>query len=77
MEEYLKLSVGILVLLIGYLIGIFIARQTKEELAEGQKWFKLIILISLIGAVGSLIFGNDALLFGFLFIAITTAGSLK
>jgi hypothetical protein len=77
MQEIIKLIVGCLVLVIGYFIGIILARETKEELKSGQKWFKLIILISLIGGFIGLIIGNDALMFGFFFIAIVTIGSLR
>ena len=52
------------------------AVQTKEELREGQKWFKLMIFVSLIGAIVSLVLRNDYLLFTFLFIAIATSRSL-
>jgi len=58
-------------------IGNYLAKLTKEELKSGQKWFKLIIFICLIGAVISLIYRNDIFLFEFLFIAIVTSRSLK
>lgn len=72
-----NLIIGILVLLFGFPLGSWLAKITKEELKEGQKWFKLIILVSLIGAIVSLIFRNDFLLFTFLFILIVTSRSLK
>ena len=77
MSELLKLLIGISVLLLGIPIGTFLARLTKEELKDGQKWFKLIIIISLIGAIISLILRIDFLLFTFLFIAIVTGTCLK
>lgn len=75
--EIFKLIIGILVLILGFPIGSYLAKQTKEELSLGKKWFKLIIIVSLIGAVISLIFGNDILLFSFLFIAVVVSRSLK
>ena len=77
MQEIIKLLIGVLVLLLGFPIGTFLARTTKEELKQGQKWFKAIIFISAVGTLISLIFGNDFLLFSFLFIIIVTSGSLK
>ena len=77
MLEVLKFIIGILVLAIGFPLGNYLAKATKEELHAGQRWFKLIILASFIGAILSLILGNDALMFGFLFMAIITRRSLK
>ena len=76
MKEVIKLPIGIAVLALGFFIGNYLVKLTKEELKSGQLWFKLIILASFIGAIFSLIFGNDALLFSFLFIAIVTSRSL-
>jgi len=77
MKEIIKFLIGIGVLLLGIPIGSYLAKVTKEELKKGQKWFKLIIIISLIGAIVSLILSNDILLFSFLFIAIVTSRSLR
>ncbi len=77
MEQIIKILIGIGILLLGIPIGSYLAKITKEELKKGQKWFKLIVIISLIGAVVSLFLTNDVLLFSFLFIAIVTSRSLK
>ena len=77
MQELYKIFIGILFLILGYFAGGFLAKVTKEELKSGQKWFKLIIIFSLIGGVVGLIFKNDVLLFSFFFIAIITSRSLK
>ena len=77
MEEIVKLIVGVLVLLLGFPIGTFLAKITKEELKQGQKWFKMIIFISAVGTLAGLIFKNDVLLFSFLFIIIVTSRSLR
>lgn len=76
MQEIFKLLIGIAFLVLGYPIGILLARATKEELKAGRKWFRLIILISLAGGVIGLIIGSDVLLFSFFFIAIVTSRSL-
>jgi len=77
MQEIFKLLIGIVVLILGIPIGNFLAKQTKEELKEGKKWFKLLITLSLIGGFIGLIIGNDILLFTFFFIAIVTSRSVR
>ncbi len=67
---------GVAVLVLGYPLGKFLAHITKEELAAGQRWFKLIILLSIIGAIVGLILNIDVLFFSFLFFAIVTSRSL-
>ena len=77
MQEIFKLFIGVLVLILGIPIGNFLAKKTKEELKDGKKWFKLLIVLSLIGGFIGLIIGNDTILFTFFFIAIVTSRSLK
>lgn len=77
MLEGIKLMIGICILILGIPIGNLLAKLTKEELKSGQKWFKLIIILSLIGGTGGLFFGNDVLMFSLFFIAIVTSRSLK
>ncbi len=77
MQEVISLLIGIAILLLGIPIGNYLAKQTREELKSGQRWFKLIIIISLIGGLIGLIIGDDALLFTFFFIAIVTSRSLR
>jgi len=69
--------IGILILFLGIPIGSYLAKITKEELSGGQRWFRLITSVSLIGAIVSLILRIDPLLFAFLFILIITSRSLK
>ncbi len=77
MNEVVKLILGVFVLILGIPVGNMLASNTPEELKDGRKWFYLIILVCFIGAIVSLIIGNDALLFTFLFIAIVTSRSIK
>ena len=77
MAHLINLLIGIVILILGFPIGNYLAKQTKEELKPGQFWFKLIILASFLGVILSLIFRNDALLFTFAFIAIVTSRSLR
>jgi len=77
MTEITNLLIGILILLIGIPVGNILAKYTKEELKAGQRWFKLIVLLSLAGVLIGLISGNDVLLFSFAFISLVTSRSLK
>jgi len=77
MQELIKLLIGVGVLGLGFPIGLFLARTTKEELKKGQKWFKLIIFVSLFSGFVGLIIGNDSLMFSCFFIAIVVSRSLK
>ena len=76
MQEIIKISIGIAVLLLGIPLGSYLARITKEELKQGKRWFRRIIVVSLACSVVSLIIGNDFLFFSFLFIALVTSRSL-
>ena len=77
MQEIIKLLIGAFILLLGFPIGSYLAKLTQDEQRQGQKWFRLIIVLSLAGAVAGLFLRNDILLFSFLFIAIVTSRSLK
>jgi hypothetical protein len=77
MQQIYAIIIGIAILALGIPVGNLLAKATKDETKKGKKWFKLIILLSLIGAIIFLILGNDALLFGLLFISIVTSRSIK
>ncbi len=76
MQEIYKLLIGIAVLILAFPVGNLLAKMTKEELKQGAKWFRLIVILGLIGGVVGLIIGDDVLLFSFFFIAIVTSRSL-
>ena len=77
MQEIFGIFIGILALVLAFPIGFLLAKSTKEELKQGQKWFKLIIIFSFLGSIISLILKNDILFFSFLFIIIVTSRSLR
>ncbi len=77
MQEIIKLIISIAILLLGIPLGNFLAKVTNDEQEKNQKWFKLIVLLGLIGGFTGLIIGNDAVLFTFFFIAIVTSRSLR
>ena len=75
--DLISLFIACVVLFLGIPIGNILAKQTSDELKEGQKYFRTIIVIALLSSVASMIVKNDYLLFSFLFIAIVTSRSLK
>jgi len=77
MQDVIKILIGIIILSAGVPLGNLLAHATKEELEIGQKWFKIIILLSFIGGFVGLIISEDVLMFSFFFIAIVTSRSLK
>ncbi len=77
MQELIKLLIGTGVLVLGFFLGNLLAMNTKEELKQGQKWFRLIISAGLIGGIVSLILMNDTLMFSFFFVTIVASRSLK
>jgi len=77
MEEIYLVFIGMGVLALGILIGEVLARVTEDEIGKGQKWFKTIVIVGILGAIVTLIFKNDFIFFGFLFMAIVTSRSLK
>jgi len=76
MLEAIKLIIGIGVLILGFPLGSLIAYWTKEELKSAQKYFRILVLVGLIGGLVGLIVGNDILLFTMFFIAIVASRSL-
>ena len=69
--------IGVFIIILGIPIGNLLAKKTREELKSGQPWFKLIIILSLIGGVVGAFLRSDVLFFSFLFIALVTSRSLK
>jgi len=76
MQELVKLSIGIIFLILGIPIGDYLKKLTEDEQKDGQKWFRILIAISVTIGFYGLIIGNDWLLFTLFFIAIVTSRSL-
>lgn len=77
MQEIYKWVIGIILLVLGIPIGNFLAKVTRDELKQGKKWFKLIIIICLVGDAICIFLKRYELLFTFSFIAIVTSRSIK
>jgi hypothetical protein len=76
MKELSVFLIGIFVLLLGVPMGNLLAKWTKEELEDGRKWFKALIIVFLFGGIIGLILKNDGLMFACFFIALVTSRSL-
>ncbi|MCL6500802.1 MAG: hypothetical protein K6T16_02085 [Candidatus Pacearchaeota archaeon] len=76
----ITIAVVLFIALLGYPVGLIVARMTAEELGQGRKWFALIIIACIIGIVFSVILSRgDVLLFlvaSFVFIALLSLASL-
>jgi len=77
MQEIYALLIGIVILVLGFPIGHFLASRTKEELKDGEKYFRWIVWIGLIGGFIGLLISNDVIMFSFFFTAIVTSRSVK
>jgi len=77
MSEIFKLLAGIFVLILGFPMGMLLAKFTSDELKAGKFWFRIIIFAGFFGAIASLFLRNDIFLFAFLFISIITGMCLK
>jgi len=67
----------VLILLTAIPAGLLVAWLTKEELRDGRKWFKAIIVASLAGCLVALFFKNYTIMLTLLYMAIATSMSLK
>ncbi|MCR4327418.1 MAG: hypothetical protein NUV46_02455 [Nanoarchaeota archaeon] len=76
MEETLKLALGIILLVLGIPIGNLLRKETLDEQKEGQRWFKILTTIGILGGFVGLVLGEDWILFTFFFIAIVSSRSL-
>jgi len=56
--EYLKWVISLVVLVLAFPVGRWLASLTSEEMDSGRKWFKSIEIVSLIG-VGVVLFLVD------------------
>ena len=66
----------ILILLLAVPVGYLIAWLARDELVVGRKWFKILIVISLISAILAIYFRKTDIFFSSSFISIATLISL-
>lgn len=72
----IQLLVATFVVLLGFPIGIILAKLTKEELKAGKKWFKILVFLAAITSIFGLFTQNDPLLFSSLFFMAVTSKSI-
>lgn len=56
--EYLKVFLDFVFLAVSIPVGLWIAKHTKEELADGKKWFVFIFIASFLLGIFYLFYGN-------------------
>lgn len=62
----------ILILLIAIPVGIWIANHTKEELKSGKKYFRILVIASLLGVIGFWLYGFPVVSWTMAFIFIVS-----
>lgn len=68
--DLIKALLIILVLVLSLPLGYLLAHLCREELVKGRKWFRYLIILSLIGAIGSYLFGIYESALTFVFISV-------
>jgi hypothetical protein len=66
----------ILVLMLAIPVGILIAKIANDELSIGKKYFRILIIASLIGVIGFWLYGRNVESMAFGFIGIISLVSL-
>ena len=77
MELIIRYLLGVVILIIAFPLGNYLAKITKEELKEGRKWFRLIIILNTVGIVIGIAMIKIELIFWFGFVMIITWRSMK
>jgi formate-dependent nitrite reductase membrane component NrfD len=72
----LKMLLSILVLLTAVPVGLLIAWLAKEELKPGKKWFRIIVLGSVLGLIAGFCLRQYILAWTFAYMAILAGISL-
>lgn len=68
--------IDIILLLLSIPVGFLIAWLARDELMQGRKWLKILIVISVIGAIVFYFMKNMPVTFTFVFIIIVSVVSL-
>lgn len=68
---------NIFILVLAIPVGYFIAYLAREELVQGRFWFKILIILSFVGAIGSWVYGFSVLAWTFGFILILALVALR
>lgn len=77
MAQLYQYVLAVIMLVFAVPIGDLLAKITKEELRLGKKWFKILVVSSLMLSILFLFIGKQDLFFTLLFIAIMTSRSLE
>lgn len=47
----LSLTLNVIVLILAIPVGLLIARHTRDELSQGRKYFRILIITSILGVI--------------------------
>ena len=64
--------IEIIILILALPAGYLIAWMAKDELKNGRKWFRILIILSIIGSIGAYLYGYNAIAFTMVFIFIVS-----
>ena len=64
--------IEIVILVLAIPVGFLIAWLTKDELTSGRKWFRILIIASILGVIGFWIYGFPYVSWTFGFILIVS-----
>jgi hypothetical protein len=70
------LFIDVLIFLVSIPVGFLIAGLANDELKQGMKWFKNLMIVSVLGVAGGLFFNLGYLAWTFGFIGIVSGVSL-
>ena len=62
--------IEIILLILAVPVGYLISNMAKDELKSGKKWFRILIIASILGAIGFYLYGNKTIAFTMIFIFI-------
>lgn len=62
----------IIILALAFPVGFLLAYMTKEELVQGRKWFRVIIIVSILGSIWFFLTKQAYISLTLLFILIAT-----
>jgi hypothetical protein len=77
MEDVIRIIIGVFALFLGIPVGNLLAHYTKDEMKDGQIWFRLLVLVGIVGGIIGWIIGNDVVMFSLFFISVVSSRSLK
>mgnify|MGYP001584158899 FL=1 len=77
MDSFLtEMILEIIILLLGIPVGYLIALMARDELKAGRKWFGVLVIASILGAVWFYLIGESVIVWSFGFVGVISAVGL-